>query len=129
MSKVKPWSWRSVSEQIWIISFKWGTVCFCRSIGCKNIRVQSWRSIRHCKLIQIWDWCAGARLIWQIFFDLQLWPLIFLQPLDLQGCTVPHLKDMIHICSETESQGHGITFNKIYLHSNYPYFISYRGLC
>ena len=36
----------------------------------------------------------------QILFDLQLWPLIFLQPLDLQERTVPHLKDLIHICFE-----------------------------
>ena len=32
------------------------------------------------------------------FFDLQLWSLIFLQPLNLQGRTVPHLKYLIHIC-------------------------------
>ena len=40
---------------------------------------------------------------------------MFLQPFNLQGRTVPHLKDLIHICLETERQGHGITFNMIYL--------------
>ena len=63
----------------------------------------------------------------QFLIDLQLWPLIFLQPLDLQGCTVPHLKDLIHICLEPEAQGCGMTFNRFYVGSKYPYFISYRG--
>ena len=44
-----------------------------------------------------------------------------MQPLDPQGRTVLHLKDLIHISSETESQGHGMTFNMIYLRSKYPY--------
>ena len=122
-----PWPWLSVSKQIWIRSFKWGTVCSCRSRGCKNIRGQSWRSIRNCRLCQIRvRWARGPADLAD-FFDLQLWPLIFLQPLNLQGCTVPHLKDLIHICLKTESQGHGMTFNMIYLCSKYPYFISYRG--
>ena len=63
-----------------------------------------------------------------LFFYLQLWPLIFLQPLDLQECTVPHLKDLIIVYLENESQGHGMTFNMIYDRSKYPHFISYRGL-
>ena len=60
--------------------------------------------------------------------DLQLWPQIFLQPLDLQECKVPHLKDLIHICLEAEAQSCG-TFNVSYVGSKYPYFISYRGSC
>ena len=58
MLKVMPWSWLSVSKQIWIRSFKWGTVRSCRSRGCKNIRGQLWKSIRNCQLSQIWDWCS-----------------------------------------------------------------------
>ena len=69
----------------------------------------------------------GAGWTGRFFIDLQLWPLIFLQPLDLQGCTVPHLKDLIHICLEPEAQGCGMTFNRFYVGSKYPYFISYRG--
>ena len=30
---------------------------------------------------------------------------------------------------KTESQGHGMTFNVIYVRSKYPYFISYGDLC
>ena len=41
-------------------------------------------------------------------------PLIFLQPLNLREFTVPHLKDLIHNCLATESQGHGMTFIVIY---------------
>ena len=37
---------------------KWGTLNSCRLRGCKNIRGQSWRSIRNCWLSQIRDWCA-----------------------------------------------------------------------
>ena len=59
--------------------------------------------------------------------DLLKWPQLFLQPLDLQECTVPHLKDLIHICSKLEAQGWGMTFNRFYVGSKYPYFISYRG--
>ena len=33
--------WASSSKQIWIRSFKWGTVHPCRSRGCKNIKGQS----------------------------------------------------------------------------------------
>ena len=57
---------------------------------------------------------------WQFLIDLQLWPLIFFQPLDQQECTVPYLKDLINIYLQNESQGHDMTFNMIYLHSKYP---------
>ena len=59
--------------------------------------------------------------------NLQLRPQIFLQPLDLKECTVPHLKDLIHICLEPEVQGCDMTFNRFFVGSIYPYFISYRG--
>ena len=39
---------------------------------------------------------------------------------------VPHLKDLIHICLEPEAQGWGMTFNRFYVGSNLPYFISLR---
>ena len=92
------------SKQIWIRSFKWGTVHSCWSRGCKDIWGQRWRSQRKLLL-----------------------PLIFLQPINLQGCTVPYLKDVTHICLEPEAQGCALTFNKFYVGSKYPYFISYRG--
>ena len=34
-----------------------------------------------------------------------------LLPLDQNECLVPHLKDLSHICSEPESQGHGSSFD------------------
>ena len=37
------------------------------------------------------------------------------------------MKDLIHICLEPEAQGCGMTFNRFYVGSKYPYFISYRG--
>ena len=52
MTKVMPWPWLSISKQIWIRSFKWGTVCSCRSRGCKTIRGQSLRSKKICQISQ-----------------------------------------------------------------------------
>ena len=40
----------------------------------------------------------------QFFFDHQLWPLIFLQPLDQNECLLPH------IWVEAEVRGHDMTF-------------------
>ena len=60
MLKVMPWPWLSFSKQIWIRSFKWGTVRSCRSRGWKNIRGQSWRSIRKCWLSQIRAQCTRS---------------------------------------------------------------------
>ena len=121
-----PQVWASVSKQIWIRSLKWGTVC-CRSRGCQNIRDQSLRLKRNCWLGLIRINATGASWTGGFFINLQPWPLIFLQPLNLQECTVPHLKDLIHICLEPELQGCGMTFNRFYVGSKYPYFISYRG--
>ena len=45
-----------------------------------------------------------------IFFELQLWPLISLQPLDQNQYLVHHLKDLFHICLETKAQGFWMTF-------------------
>ena len=42
-----PQPWTSGSKQILIRSFKWGTVHSCRSIGCKNIKGQSWSLIKN----------------------------------------------------------------------------------
>ena len=52
------------------------------------------------------------------FFDLQPWPLIFLQPHELQEHKVPHLKDLLHICLEPEARGHGVTFKVCNASSN-----------
>ena len=40
-----------------------------------------------------------------IFFVLQLWPLISLQPLDQNQCLIPHLKDLLRISLEDKAQG------------------------
>ena len=45
----------------------------------------------------IWDWCAYDRgWTCRCFFNLQLWPLIFLQSLDQNQCLVPNMKDLFH---------------------------------
>ena len=52
-----------------------------------------------------------------------LFETIFFQPLNLQECTVPHLKDLIHICLQTEAKVHSMTFNVSYVGSKYPNFL------
>ena len=61
MLKIMPWPWLSVSKQILIRSFKWGTVHPCRSRGCKNIKGQSWRSIKNLP-VQPSPRASGSRL-------------------------------------------------------------------
>ena len=51
------------------------------------------------------DSCAEAWLNQQIYYQPPILTLALLKPLDLQEHTVPHLKDLIHICLEPEVQG------------------------
>ena len=46
-----------------------------------------------------------------------------MQPLDLQERTVPHLKDLINVCLENESQDHGMSVMCVILTQTTP--ISY----
>ena len=69
---------------------------------------------QNCLLDHIWHWCAYAQgQTGRFLFDLQIWPLIFLQPLDQNECLVHHLKDLPHICLEPKVQDHRMTF-KVY---------------
>ena len=105
--KVMSWPWNSSSKKIWIKSFKW--IDFSQvAAKISKVKVGGWKKSAR---------SAGSRAyqsrIWlsrQFFIDLQLWPLIFLLPLDLQERTVPNLKDLIHICLEPEAQGYSSTF-------------------
>ena len=44
-----------------------------------------------------------------------------LQPLDQNQCLVPQLKDLLHICLELETQGHGMIFRVCNLGSKQPH--------
>ena len=57
-----------------------------------------------------------------IFFVLQLWPLISLQPLDQNQCLVPHLINRFHISMGIKAQSFWKTFNICNLGSKCPYF-------
>ena len=46
--------------------------------------------------------------------------LIFLQPLNLQECTVPHLKFLIPISMESEAQGCGMILTGFMLDQSTP---------
>ena len=56
----------------------------------------------------------------QDFLDFKLSKVVILQPFDLQGHIVPHLKDLTHIYLEPEAQGHGMSFKGIFGRLNYP---------
>ena len=75
-----------------------------------------------CQLV--WPQEHGFKPGWSadVSFDLQLWFLISLQPLDKNQCLVPHLKDLFHICLGDKAQGFWKTFNMFNLGSKYPYF-------
>ena len=61
-----------------------------------------------------------------IFSQLQLWPLISLQPLDQNQFLVLHLKDLFHICLETKAQGFWMNFKLcIMVQSNPIYYIKW----
>ena len=84
----------------------------------KNLLVQP-GSRRSCRIGPSWQF--------------SVWPpnltLVFLQPLDLRTSIVTHLKNLIHICLELETQNYGMTFNVCCVGSKYPFFISNRGSC
>ena len=61
----------------------------------------------------------GLAELADVFFKLQLWPTISLQPLNQIQYSVPHLKDLFHIHLETKVQGCWMTFKVFNLCSNW----------
>ena len=130
--KVMLLPWASGSKQIWIRSFKWGTLCSCRSIGCKITSLQSWQSKKS------WD-SLGSRLHFSRLYVVnrcsssdpgsipgrrKLWEPAILQSFGLQCSIVPHLKDLKHIYLDFTAQARYGTFSMIYTMSKFPHFIS-----
>ena len=76
-----------------------------------------------------WPWAHGFEPGWSadVSFDLQLWPLISLQPLDQDLCLVRHLKDLFHICLETKAQCFWMTFKVCNHGSKDPYLLHKMG--
>ena len=64
----------------------------------------------------------GSTELADIFIDLQIQPLISLQPLDQNQCLVPQMKDLLYICLEIKDQGFQMTFKVCNLGSNRPHF-------
>ena len=50
--------------------------------------------------------------------------MVTLRPFDKNGCIVPHLKDLFHICLEPENQGHGMIFMVWNFGSKQPHLYS-----
>ena len=122
------WPWASKFQQIWIRSFKWGTIKLSKTIYRKVIGCQSSWS----KIIRI-SWSLPgkiAMLKWgpgSIPGLGELWRLVNLQYFILKGSIVSHLKDLIHICLEPDGQARSQMFRIVYTKSKYPHFSSYRG--
>ena len=115
--KVMPWPCASGSKQIWTGCFKWGNLHSCSLRGCKNTTGKCWRSKEKLLSGPIWHWHTHTRLNWQIFFNLQLWPLVFLQSLDLQEHTMPHWK--IWFITVWSKKPKGMTFDVCNVGSKY----------
>ena len=87
------------------------------------MRGQSWRSKKiSARAPDSRPMYPGPAVLADTFFDLQLWPLISLQPLDQNQCLVPHMKDLLNICLEIKDQGFWMTFKVCNLGSKQPYF-------
>ena len=85
----------------------------------------------HSKAIgfNFWPRAHGLEPGWSadVSFDLHLWPLISLQPLDQNQCLVSHLKDLFHIYLEIKVQGFWMTFKVCNYGSKYPYLLHKMG--
>ena len=117
-----------ISIQIWNRSFKWGTKHWFWSRGCKDTRGQRWSSEKISADRPGWEaqgFEPGQSA--DIFSKLQLWPLVFLQPLDQNQSLVLHLKDLFHICLETKVQGFWMNFNVCNHGSKYFYLLHKVG--
>ena len=105
--KLTPRHWAFGSKQIWIL--------VCQETA-KISEVKVVGQNKNHKTGQIRIRCTqGTADLADSFFDPQLWPLIFLQPLGQNKYLVHILKDLIHISLETEVQGRGMTFNSVIL--------------
>ena len=65
-----------------------------------------------------------SALLADIFSNLQLWPLMLLQPLGQNQCLVPYLKDVFHKCLETKAQGFWMNSKVSNLGSKWPHLHS-----
>ena len=65
---------------------------------CRTTEDQSWRFEKRMSLLDPGTHFIESTLICKMIFpDLQVWPTAILQLFELQGCIVPHLKDVIFI--------------------------------
>jgi len=76
-----------------------------------------------CRSARFEPMSPGSAELADILFELQLWPLISLHPLDQNQCLVLHLKVLFHICWEIKVQRFWRTFMVCNLDSNYPYLL------
>ena len=103
-----------LSNELLNIDFYWGAA--------KMSQVKVWVRKNICQLGQPRAHGFEPGQSADIFLELQLWPVISLQPLDQNQCLVPHFKDLSHICLEIKAQGFWMTFNTSNLGSKEPYF-------
>ena len=96
--------WASGSKQIRIRSFKWGTLCLCRSNGCKVTSLQSWQSKKsgdslgsrlHFSQLYVVN-CCSPRDPGSNPGCCKLWGLLILMLLVHNGQKLIFLKDLIY---------------------------------
>ena len=82
---------------------KWGTWRLWTPSGFKNTSSQNWTIDKNVRLSTKAD----------VFSIVQIWRLVFLEPLGVQRRHVPHFKGLIYAKVDLEAQGRGSTFTLI----------------
>ena len=98
--KVVSRPWASGSTLALIRPLKWGTLRLWTPTGSKNTRRQSWMIEKNVRFSTKSD----------VFSIIQLWRLVFLEPVGVQRRNVPHFKGLINAKVDLEPQGHDTTF-------------------
>ena len=106
--------------QIWIGSFKWGTMEPCKLKDCKVTSLQSLPRPDldpgpHSSIAIL---AESDQAILMIFFR-KFWKHITLQEIDIESLIIPHLKYLIHICLEPEDQDPSRNFNVLSFNLNF----------
>ena len=110
-----PWQLK-VMPRPWLAgvgSIQWNTKHLFWSRGCKNTRGQSWRFRKKLSTQpELVPMRPHTSEVADYFFNLQFWPLIFMQPLQQNECLVAHLKKSI--CLDPDAQGSGTILRDIF---------------
>ena len=124
-------------KQIWIRSFKWGTLHSCRSsgMGAASAQISSTLTflilscLCYSKYSPVHSLYKMQPRIQNVstFLTVNFKVSQFWNPLTKNKCLVPHLKDLIHICLEPEAHRRGRTLRGIFRQLKYLEITTQNG--